>query len=154
MREGNLTNQPTVILLAEDDPGDQELTRRTLEEGSVKTDLRIVNDGEEAIDYLLRRGRYADPIDSPRPDLVLLDMNMPKLNGKQVLETTRQFNDLKSIPIVMLTTTCQKEEITNCYNLGCNSFVTKPATLDGYRNAFETIEAYWFKLAALPSKTE
>ena len=92
------------ILLVEDDPGDQELTRRALEDDVVHTDLRIVNDGKEALDYLRREGAFTDPNTSPRPDLILLDLNMPRIDGRQVLEQVREDPDISRIPVIALTT--------------------------------------------------
>jgi len=140
-----------VILLVEDDPGDQELTRRALEEHFDSLDLRIANDGEEAIDYLLKRGSYQDSLDAPRPDLILLDLNMPKIDGKQVLAELKKQQTLKGIPVVVLTTSQRDEDIVQSYALGCNSFITKPVTAEGFWNAMKQLSIYWFELVHLPT---
>jgi CheY-like chemotaxis protein len=139
-----------VILLAEDDPGDQELTRRALEEDVVRVDLRIVGDGEEALDYLNRRGQYADPESSPRPDLMLLDLNMPRLNGREVLHVMKTSPDLCRIPVVVLTTSQQEADILATYDLGCNSYVQKPVDIEQFISVVRKMGNYWFEVVTLP----
>lgn len=139
-----------VILLVEDDPGDQEITRRALEDGNFPCDLHIVEDGEEALDYLLRRDRYAALASSPRPDLILLDLNMPKLDGKQVLERIRGNPDLRRMPVVVLTTSKHEEDIIRAYDLGVNSYITKPVDLEHLTQLIHTLEQYWFQVVMLP----
>jgi CheY-like chemotaxis protein len=146
--------RPAIILLAEDDLGDQELTKRALEEGKVENELYIVKDGEEALDYLFRRGRYTDPETSPRPDLFLLDLNMPKLDGRQVLEQIRSIYELRNIRVVVLTTSRQEEDITRSYDLGVHSYITKPVDLDQFFNVIRTLEEYWFQIVVLPPKND
>ena len=150
--KGNVHNgidgRPAVILLAEDDPGDQELTRRALKESKIRNDLYIVQNGEEALDYLHHRGRYKGAA-SPRPDLMLLDLNMPRIDGKQVLEKMRANPDLRRIAVVVLTTSKQEEDIIRSYDLGCNSFVTKPVDLTQFAKVVQTLEQYWFVLVVL-----
>ena len=146
--------RPAIILLAEDDLGDQELTKRALEEGKVGNELYIVKDGEEALDYLFRRGRYTDPETSPRPDLFLLDLNMPKLDGRQVLEQIRSIHELRNIRVVVLTTSHQEEDITRSYDLGVHSYITKPVDLDQFFNVIRTLEEYWFQIVVLPPKED
>lgn len=146
--------RPAIILLAEDDLGDQELTKRALEEGKVENELYIVKDGEEALDYLFRRGRYTDPETSPRPDLFLLDLNMPKLDGRQVLEQIRSIHELRNIRVVVLTTSRQEEDITRSYDLGVHSYITKPVDLDQFFNVIRTLEEYWLQIVVLPKKDD
>ena len=146
--------RPAIILLAEDDLGDQELTKRALEEGKVENELYIVKDGEEALDYLFRRGRYTDPETSPRPDLFLLDLNMPKIDGRQVLEQIRSIHELRNIRVVVLTTSHQEEDITRSYDLGVHSYITKPVDLDQFFNVVRTLEEYWFQIVVLPPKND
>lgn len=146
--------RPAIILLAEDDLGDQELTKRALEEGKVENELYIVQDGEEALDYLFRRGRYTDPETSPRPDLFLLDLNMPKIDGRQVLEQIRSIHELRNIRVVVLTTSHQEEDITRSYDLGVHSYITKPVDLDQFFNVVRTLEEYWFQIVVLPPKDD
>jgi CheY-like chemotaxis protein len=140
-----------VILLVEDDRGDQELTRRALEQDAIGVDLRIVNDGEEALDYLFRRGSYRDAARSPRPDLILLDLNMPKKNGREVLEVLKQSPHLCRIPVVILTTSQQEADIISTYDLGCNSYVQKPVDLDQFIGVVRKLGMYWFEIVTLPA---
>ena len=146
--------KPAVILLAEDDRGDQELTRRALEEGKIWNDLRVVEDGEEALAYLYRRGKYKDPAKSPRPDLLLLDLNLPRVDGRQVLEKVRSDSNLRPMAVVVLTTSRQEEDILRSYELGCNSFITKPADMDQFIRVIHALEQYWFHTVVLPPKME
>jgi CheY-like chemotaxis protein len=146
--------RPAIILLAEDDLGDQELTTRALKEGKIENELYIVKDGEEALDYLFRRGRYTDPKTSPRPDLFLLDLNMPKLDGRQVLEQIRSIHELRNIRVVVLTTSHQEEDITRSYDLGVHSYITKPVNLDQFFNMIRALEEYWLQIVVLPTKDD
>ena len=146
--------KPAVILLAEDDRGDQELTRRALEEGKIHNDLHIVEDGEEALAYLFRRGKYQEPASSPRPDLLLLDLNLPRVDGREVLERIRADSKLRRMAVVVLTTSRQEEDILRSYELGCNSFITKPVDMDQFIRVIHALEEYWFQIVVLPPKTE
>jgi CheY-like chemotaxis protein len=146
--------KPAVILLAEDDRGDQELTRRALEEGKIRNDLRVVEDGEEALAYLFRRGKYKDPATSPRPDLLLLDLNLPRVDGRQVLEKVRSDSKLRRMAVVVLTTSRQEEDILRSYELGCNSFITKPVGMDQFIQVIHALEEYWFQIVVLPPQME
>jgi len=146
--------KPAVILLAEDDRGDQELTRRALEEGKIRNDLRIVEDGEEALAYLFRRGKYKDPATSPRPDLLLLDLNLPRVDGREVLERVRADSKLRRMAVVVLTTSREEEDVLRSYELGCNSFITKPVGMDQFIRVIQALEEYWFQIVVLPPKTE
>jgi len=114
------------------------------------TDLRLVEDGEELIDYLHRRGKYAEPDSSPHPDLILLDLKMPRKSGHQALEEIKGNPELKRIPVVVLTTSKAEEDIIHAYNLGANSFIVKPTTFGALTEAMKTLERYWFKLTTLP----
>ncbi len=145
------TRSPVVILLAEDDPGDQVITRRALAEGRMLHELHIVNDGEEALNYLYRRGAYADPASSPRPDLILLDLNMPKVDGRTCLETLQQDPDLQSIPVVVLTTSDRPDDIASARALGVRSYVTKPSTMEEFAKVVRRIEEDIFAAPALTS---
>ena len=147
----NRKGRPAVVLLAEDDPGDQELTRRGLQEDVFDIDLHIVPDGEATMDYLKQRGQFADAANSPRPDLLLLDLNMPKLDGKQVLEQMRADADLSRIPVVVLTTSSQDEDVLRTYDLGCKSYITKPVDAEGFFKYIRELGLYWFELVTLPS---
>jgi CheY-like chemotaxis protein len=140
--------------MAEDDRGDQELTRRALEAGKIRNDLRIVENGEEALAYLFRRGKYKDPVSSPRPDLLLLDLNLPRVDGREVLERVRADGKLRRMAVVVLTTSRQEEDILRSYELGCNSFITKPVAMDQFIRFIQAVEEYWFQIVVLPPKTE
>lgn len=142
--------RPAVVLLVEDDPGDQELTRRALSDSVFRIDLRIVGDGEEALDYLHRRGRYGAPEDYPRPDLILMDLNMPRLDGRSLLRQLKSETSFRNIPVVVLTTSQQETDIVRSYDLGCNGFVTKPVEFENFIAAVRLLERYWFELVTLP----
>ena len=139
-----------VILMAEDNPAEQRLAERALGRGIIQCDLRMVSDGEETLDYLYRRGQYEDVSTSPRPDLLLLDLNMPKLDGRQVLEKMKQDSDLKQIPVVVLTTSKAEQDIARSYELGCNSYMNKPVEVDTFVSVLKSLQEYWFKLVVLP----
>ena len=145
---------PAIILLVEDNRADQELIRRAVEKVTIPKELRIVEDGEEALAYLFRRGKYQAPATSPKPDLLLLDLNLPRVDGYQVLEQIRADSKLRLMPVVVLTTSRQEKDIIRSYELGCNAFIPKPQGLDQLTGLVQTLEEYWFKFAALPPKTE
>lgn len=138
------------ILLAEDDPGDQELTRRALKNDTGRIDMRVVEDGMEALDYLRRQGAYVDPASAPRPDLILLDLNMPRMNGREVLQALKHDPDLGRIPVVVLTTSQQEADILRSYDLGCNSYIQKPVEMDQFVNVLQQLGKYWFEIVTLP----
>ena len=144
--------KPAVVLLVEDEPEDQALTRRAFQKGVFRVDLRIVSDGQEAMDYLLRKGEYEDPERAPRPDLVLLDLNMPNLDGQEVLKRVRAHPDLQRLPVVVLTTSNQEADVLRSYDLGCNAFITKPLEMDAFVRAIEKLKCYWFELVTRPSR--
>lgn len=144
--------KPAVILVAEDDPGDQELTKRAFEQGDLAHVLHIVHDGEEALEYLLRKGRYSDPASSPRPDLFLLDLNMPKVSGHKVLEEIRDNPDCPKPAVIVLTTSQNEEDIIQSYQLGVKSYITKPGDMDEFIRIIRFIEEYWFDIVVLPPK--
>ncbi len=138
------------ILLVEDDPGDQILTMRALEESGVEAECRVAEDGEEALEYLLRQGKYRDPESSPRPDLVLLDLNLPKVGGTEVLHVIREDPDLKSLVVVVLTTSRNTEDIRAAYQAGVNSYIQKPASARIFERIIQSLEDYWFRVVTLP----
>ena len=144
--------KPAVILLAEDDPADQELTRRALEQGRIDNDLYIVSDGEQALDYLYRRNAFSDPKKAPLPDLLLLDLNMPRINGKQVLEQLHSDPAFMFLRIIVLTTSNQEKDIIESYGLGVSSYITKPVDPDQFFKAVTTLKEYWFQIVKLPPK--
>jgi len=130
------------------------LTRRALEQSRIRNELHIVEDGEEALDYLLRRGKYEDPTTSPKPDLMLLDLNMPKMDGKQLLEQMRADPRLRRIPVVALTTSKQENDIVRTYDLGANSYIVKPVNMDQFVSAIKILKDYWFQIVVLPPRGE
>ena len=138
-----------VVLLAEDNAAEQNLARRAFSKSGVHCDMRIVSDGEEALDYLFRRGRYEDPATSPRPDLILLDLNMPKLDGREVLRQVKSHPKLGVIPLVVLTTSRSEQDMTASYKLGCNSYITKPVDIHDFVDVVARTGSYWLKLVTL-----
>lgn len=144
--------KPITILLADDDPDDRLLTKQALEENRLANDLRFVEDGEQLVDYLFRRGRYANPELSPRPGLVLLDLNMPRKDGREALLEIKSNNHFRHIPIVVLTTSKAEEDIYRSYDLGVNSYITKPVTFDSLVEVMKTLGKYWFEIVELPPR--
>lgn len=144
------TRRPITILYADDDEDDQLLVREALEEARLLNDLRVVNDGEELMDYLHRRGDYADPDASPRPGLILLDLNMPRKDGREALAEIKADAALRSIPVVVLTTSRAEEDILRTYDLGVSSFVCKPVTFDAMVETLSALGRYWFEIVELP----
>jgi CheY-like chemotaxis protein len=141
-----------VILLADDDEDDRLLTEDALREAKVANAVRAVYDGEELMDYLYHRGQFAPPARSPRPGLVLLDLNMPKKDGREALREMKADPELRSIPVVVLTTSRTEDEIQSIYDLGANSFVVKPVTFEGFVNAMRVATEYWFQIVELPTR--
>ena len=139
------------ILMADDDLEDQMLVKNAWQKSRLSNDLRFVDDGEQLMDYLSRRGAYADPLDSPRPGVILLDLNMPKKDGYEALEEIKNDPDLRRIPVVVLTTSKAEEDIICSYNLGVSGFITKPVTFEGLVEAIKAIGRYWFEIVELPS---
>ena len=142
--------KPAVVLLVEDDLADQELTRRALVDDVIRVDLRIVNSGTEAMDYLCHRGKYADPAESPRPELVLLDLNLPGMTGLEVLQAIRSDDVLRQLVVVVLTTSEQTSDITRLYELNCHSYITKPVNVKRFVSIIRDLGRYWFELVTLP----
>lgn len=124
--QGRKKARAATILLADDDAGDEELTRRSLAKAKVRNQILVTRDGEETLDYLFQRGRFAPPVVAPRPDLILLDLNMPRIDGREVLRQIRADARLKRIPVVVLTTSDQETDIIRTYDLGASSYITKP----------------------------
>jgi CheY-like chemotaxis protein len=138
------------ILLVDDDEEDLLMTQQALQESRLGNDLRAAHDGEELMDYLLRRGRYANPSDSPLPGLILLDLNMPKKDGREALAEIKANPDLRTIPVIVLTTSKAEEDIFRTYDLGVSSFITKPVTFAGLVEAMRVLSEYWFEIVELP----
>ncbi|MFW6240471.1 MAG: response regulator [Thermodesulfobacteriota bacterium] len=136
--------------MADDDPDDRLMAREAFEESRLANRLFFVHDGEELMDYLFRRGDFADPARSPRPGVILLDLNMPRKDGREALGEIKTDPDLRRIPIVILTTSKAEEDILRSYDLGANSFITKPVTFESLLNVVRTISSYWFEIVELP----
>ncbi|MBI3959676.1 MAG: response regulator [Chloroflexi bacterium] len=138
------------ILMAEDDPDDRLLAQEALAEAHLLNELRFVEDGQELIDYLQRQGNYANPDSAPRPGLILLDLNMPRKTGREALIEIKANPTVRCIPIVVLTTSKAEEDILRSYNLGVNSFITKPVTFDALVDVMKILGRYWFEIVVLP----
>jgi CheY-like chemotaxis protein len=139
------------ILLADDDAEDRELARDALQDAKLANEMRFVVDGQDLIDYLRRQGRYADPsVDAPRPGIILLDLNMPKKDGREALAEIKADDALRRIPVVVLTTSNDEQDVLRSYDLGVNSFITKPVTFAGLVEAMAAWSRYWFELVELP----
>ncbi len=138
---------PVEILLVEDNPGDVRLTREALRDAKVLNRMSVAQDGVEALAFLRRQGPYAD---APRPELILLDLNLPKKDGREVLEEIKQDPDLKRIPVVILTTSQAEQDIIRTYNLHANCYVSKPVDLDQFITVIKSIEDFWLTIVKLP----
>ena len=147
------TRETLVILLVEDDPDDRLLTMRALSKNRLANAIKWVEDGEELIDYLYRRGKYAEPGSAPLPGLILLDLNMPRMDGREALHIIKADPELRRIPIVVLTTSQAEQDIFQSYDLGVNAFVTKPVTFEGLADAIKVLGNFWFEIVKLPPRT-
>lgn len=141
-----------VILMADDDADDRLLAKDALAECRLSNDLRFVENGEELIDYLQRRGKYVNLADSPRPGLILLDLNMPKKDGREALKEIKEDPRLCTIPVVVLTTSKADTDIGRIYELGANSFISKPVSFDSLVEVMKILGRYWFEIVELPVK--
>jgi len=144
--------KPVTILMADDDQDDCLLVKDAFKESRLVNDLRFVDDGEDLMDYLYHRGKYADMTLSPRPGLILLDLNMPRKDGREALKEIKSDSDLRSIPIVVLTTSKQEEDIIRSYDVGANSYVTKPVTFKGLVEVMKSLGRYWLEIVELPDE--
>jgi len=138
------------ILMADDDEDDRRLTRDAFKEAKLVNDLRFVEDGAELLDYLYRRGQYIDPNSSPRPGLILLDLNMPKVDGRQALEQLKSDSELRRIRVVVMTTSKAEEDILRSYNLSAASYIAKPVTFEALVDVVRTLGKYWLEIVELP----
>ncbi len=152
MTQGGRSGRRARILLIEDDAGDQELTRRALLRDGILADLEVMADGKEALERLLGQGRSGEAGARPRPDLILLDLNLPGTPGKEVLARIKQDPELRSIPVVVVSTSARDADVAHCYGLGCNSYLIKPLEADRYREALQEIYAYWFHVVSTPAR--
>jgi CheY-like chemotaxis protein len=146
--------RPITILLVEDNLQDIEITRRALAKGRVGNELMVVRDGEEALDYLHRRGKFQDPNASPRPGMILLDLNLPKVGGLEVLQQIKKDESLKAIPVIVLTVSQREQDIVRSYDLGVNTYIQKPVEFENFMRVINTVHEYWVLVATLPPPVE
>ena len=142
-------HKPVMILMADDDPEDRMLAKDALEEDRLVNDLQFVEDGEELMDYLHRRGKYEVLVNAQLPGLILLDLNMPRKDGREALEEIKADPNLRRIPVVVLTTSKAEEDILRSYDLGVNGFVVKPVTLEGLVRVMKVLVQYWFEIVEI-----
>jgi CheY-like chemotaxis protein len=142
--------KPVTILMADDDEDDRDFARQAIQENRLANELRFVEDGEELLDYLYRRGRFSDPKDSPRPGLILLDLNMPRRDGREALREIKSDPSLRQIPVVVLTTSKTDEDILRSYDLGANCFISKPVTFEGLVDVVKVLDRHWLQIVELP----
>lgn len=144
--------KPVTILMADDDEEDRDFTRDALQNAHLANAMRFVVDGQDLMDYLRHEGRYADgSVDAPRPGVILLDLNMPKKDGREALAEIKSDENLRSIPVIVLTTSKDEEDVFRTYDLGVNSFITKPVTFTGLVEVMRNWQRYWFELVELPN---
>lgn len=148
----NEYRKPITILMADDDPDDRMLTRDALKESLLLNDFATVENGEELMDYLLHKGAYSGPAARSLPGLILLDLNMPRKDGREALKEIKSHPTLRYIPVVVMTTSKAEEDILATYELGVNSFVTKPVTFEGLVEVLKVIGKYWFEVVELPKE--
>ena len=145
-------SKPITILIAEDDPDDRMLLQDAFTESRLANDLQFVEDGKQLLAYLRREGEYAEPGNAPFPGLILLDLNMPKMDGREALKIIKSDASLRCIPVVALTTSSAEEDIFRTYGLGVSSFISKPVTFEGLVNVVKVLNAYWVEIVELPPK--
>lgn len=146
-----IKGKPITILMADDDADDRLMTKEAFDESRLRNDLHFVEDGAELMDYLQRRGKYSDPATSPRPGLILLDLNMPKKDGREALKEIKSDPNLKNIRIVVLTTSKAEEDIYRTYDLSAASYITKPVTFAGMAEVIRVLGKYWLEIVELPA---
>ena len=144
-----MSKQPYVVLMAEDNKHDIVAAKRAWKQNEIKNSLQIVNDGEECLDYLYQRGKFSEPGSAPRAGILLLDVNMPKMDGLTVLQHVRKDKNLRRLPVIMLTTSDLEEDRIRSYDLGANAFIRKPVGFDNFSNALKTTNLFW-ELTELP----
>lgn len=146
----NRNNKIIPILVADDDEEDRMLIQDAMEESKLLNPLHFVVDGQEVMDYLLRKGKFVDSEKNPLPGLILLDLNMPKMDGREVLKEIKSNPELRAIPIIVLTTSKAEQDILRTYDLGVNSYITKPVTFDGLVDIVKNLGKYWFEIVSIP----
>ncbi len=147
-----LPARPITILVAEDDPDDRQMTKEAFEECRLANDLRFVEDGAELMEYLKRQGKYQDPANAPFPGLVLLDLNMPRKDGREALREIKSDPRLKHLRVIILTTSKSEEDIHRSYDLSATSFITKPVTFEALLEVVKTLGKYWLEIVELPAE--
>jgi two-component system, chemotaxis family, response regulator Rcp1 len=147
MASNGTSGQPLEVLLVEDSPGDVRLTQEALKDAKVHINLRVVRDGIDAMAFLMREGDY---VTAPRPDLILLDLNLPRKDGREVLKEIKENPEWKSIPVVVLTTSASEADILRSYLLHANCYITKPVNLDGFLTVVKSIDNFWLSIVKLP----
>jgi CheY-like chemotaxis protein len=150
MSQFDAPTRPFTILLADDDEEDRELARDALQDSRLANEMKMVVDGQDLLDYLRREGRWAD-VDAPRPGIILLDLNMPKKDGREALAEIKADESLRRIPVVVLTTSKDEADVLRTYDLGVSSFITKPVTFAGLVEVMRTWTRYWFEIVELPN---
>jgi CheY-like chemotaxis protein len=145
-----MSYKTVTILMADDDPDDRMLTEDALKEAHLANDIHFVEDGEALMDYLYHRKAYADPASSPRPSIILLDLNMPKKDGREALKEIKNDPELRRIPVIIMTTSKAEQDIVRSYDLGANSYLTKPITFDELVIVMRDLGKYWFNIIELP----
>ncbi len=145
------SSKPLTILIVDDDADDRQMIAEAFQENRLANELKYAEDGEQLMDYLCRRGEFKNPATSPRPGLILLDLNMPKKDGREAIKEIKGNPELRDIPVVVLTTSKAEEDIYRTYNLGVNSFITKPVTFDALVAITKDLGRYWFEIVELPS---
>jgi two-component system, response regulator len=146
--------KPVIFLMADDDPDDRLLIKEAFEESLLHNSIYFVEDGVELMDYLRNQDKFADPLLAPTPDLILLDLNMPRKDGREALAEIKQDSALRHIPVVVLTTSKAEEDIMRSYDIGAASYITKPVTFDGLVEAIRGLGQYWVQIVRLPSKVK
>jgi CheY-like chemotaxis protein len=146
--------QSVTILMADDDPDDRQMTKEAFEKARLGNDLRFVEDGVELLSYVFRRGKYADPAASPRPSIILLDLNMPRKDGREALQELRADPRFHDIRVIILTTSKAEEDVIRSYDLCAASYITKPVTFDALVDVVKTIGKYWLEIVELPDHGE
>lgn len=145
-----ITGRPVVILMAEDDPDDRFFSLEAFEAARLHNSLQFVEDGEDLLDYLHQRGKFSNPGEAPRPGLILLDLNMPRKDGREALREIKADPELRCIPVVVLTTSKAEEDILRSYELGVSGYITKPVSFGDLTNIMKTLGKYWFNIVQLP----